>query len=126
MSEQIIFTAPRVSTAGSFLTMAFIFDILVTPIERTIATIATSPSGIAATARLIAVISISIQFLPCKSPITNISPQIAIAMYPNVFPSLSSFTCNGVSVFSSSSSILAILPISVSIAVATTTPSPLP
>ena len=106
--------------------MAFIFDILVTPIERTIATIATSPSGIAATARLIAVISISIQFLPCKSPITNINPQIAIAMYPNVFPSLSSFTCNGVSVFSSSSSILAILPISVSIAVATTTPSPLP
>ena len=106
--------------------MAFIFDILVTPIERTIATIATSPSGIAATARLIAVISISIQFLPCKSPMTNISAQITIAIYPNVFPSLSSFTCNGVSVFSSSSSILAILPISVSIAVATTTPSPLP
>ena len=64
LSEQIIFTAPNVSTAGSFLTMAFILDILVTPIERTMATIATSPSGIAATARLIAVISISIQFLP--------------------------------------------------------------
>ncbi|MNJ39266.1 hypothetical protein D3C77_341350 [compost metagenome] len=55
MSEQIILTEPSVSTAGSFFTIALIFDILVTPSARTMATMAGSPSGIAATAKLIAV-----------------------------------------------------------------------
>ncbi|MNP13595.1 hypothetical protein D3C76_1058820 [compost metagenome] len=59
LSEQIILTEPNVSTAGSFLTMALIFDILVTPSANTIATMAGKPSGMAATAKLMAVKNIS-------------------------------------------------------------------
>ena len=51
LSEQIICAHPSVSTAVSFLIIAFLLDILVTPIERTTVTTAARPSGIAATAR---------------------------------------------------------------------------
>ena len=57
-------TDPNVSTAGNFLTMAFFLDILVVPKARTMATIAASPSGMAATANEMAVINISIKSLP--------------------------------------------------------------
>ena len=56
LSEQIICVQPRVSTAVSLRIMALRFDILVTPMERTIVTTVASPSGIAATAREIAII----------------------------------------------------------------------
>ena len=64
MSEQIILTDPRVSTAGNFLTMALILLILVTPRARTMATIAGRPSGMAATAKLIESRSMSTNPLP--------------------------------------------------------------
>ena len=47
---------PRVSTAVSLRMIALRFDILVTPIERTMVTTVASPSGIAATARDMAII----------------------------------------------------------------------
>jgi len=43
---------PSVSTIGSFLTIAFLFAILMTPIARVTVTTIGRPSGIAATARL--------------------------------------------------------------------------
>ena len=54
LSEHMTCVQPSVSTAVSFLMTAERFDILVTPIERTMVTTAASPSGIAATARLTA------------------------------------------------------------------------
>ena len=75
----MIFTAPNVSTAGNFLTIAFFLDMDFTPNDNTIATIATNPSGIAATAKLIEVINISTTCLPCNIPTTKIIPQIAKA-----------------------------------------------
>ena len=51
MSEQMIWAQPRVSTAVSLRMMAFLLDILVTPMDSTMVTTATRPSGMAATAR---------------------------------------------------------------------------
>jgi len=52
LSEQVTVTHPRVSTADSFLTTAFRFPILITPIAEVTATTIGRPSRIAATARL--------------------------------------------------------------------------
>ncbi len=49
-------------------------------------TIAGSPSGIAATAKLIAVINISNVSRPCKKPMRNIIAQMATATKPKYFP----------------------------------------
>ena len=43
---------PNVSTIGNFLTIAFLFAILMTPIASVTVTTIGRPSGIAATARL--------------------------------------------------------------------------
>ena len=53
LSEQIILTEPRFQRQV-ILIIALILDIRVTPKAKTIATIAGNPSGIAATAKLIA------------------------------------------------------------------------
>ncbi|MNH17900.1 hypothetical protein D3C79_775870 [compost metagenome] len=53
LSEQITFIAPRVSTVGSLRMIALLRAMRCTPSERMIDTIAGSPSGTAATARLI-------------------------------------------------------------------------
>ncbi|MBO5496334.1 MAG: cation-translocating P-type ATPase, partial [Oscillospiraceae bacterium] len=50
LSEQITWAQPRVSTAVSRRMMALRLDMLVTPMESTMVTTATSPSGMAATA----------------------------------------------------------------------------
>ena len=57
LSEHITVVLPRVSTAGRRLIIALFFAILVTPSDSIIVTIAGSPSGIAATARLTAVMN---------------------------------------------------------------------
>ena len=51
MSEQIIWAQPKVSTAVSLRIMAFLLDMLVTPMDNTTVTTAAKPSGIAATAK---------------------------------------------------------------------------
>ena len=117
---------PKVSTAGSFFTMAFFFTILCTPIASTIVETAASPSGIAATAKLTAVMNISIGSFPIPIPTMKMIIQMTIATIPNVFPNLFNFTCNGVSVSIVSLIIPAIFPTSVFIPVSTTTPFPLP
>ena len=58
LSEQITVALPNVSTAGNLFTIAFFFTIFCTPIAKTIVDTATSPSGIAATAKETAVINI--------------------------------------------------------------------
>ena len=126
LSEQITVALPNVSTAGNFFTIAFFFTILCTPIASTMVETAANPSGIAATAKLTAVINISIGSFPMPIPTIKIIMQITMATIPNVFPNLFSFTCNGVSVSTVSLIISAIFPTSVCIPVSTTIPFPLP
>ena len=59
LSEQITVALPRASTAGRRRMMAFCAIICCTPMASTMVTIASSPSGMAATARLMAVMNIS-------------------------------------------------------------------
>src|SRR5690606_34262729 len=49
LSEQTIAVQPKVSTAVSLRIIELRLDILVTPIDKTIVTTATNPSGMAAT-----------------------------------------------------------------------------
>ena len=96
------------------------------PMASTIVTMAGSPSGIAATARLIEVINISKAPYFLITPIIKIKAHIPIADNPSIFPVPSSLFCKGVSFFSSFAIIAAIFPTSVSIPVAVTTALPLP
>ena len=126
LSEQITLALPKVSTAGNFFTIAFLFTILWTPIAKTIVEIAAKPSGIAATAKDTAVINIWIGSFPYKVPTTKIIAHITNATIPKVFPKLFNFIWSGVASSSVSLIISAILPTSVSIPVSTTIPFPLP
>ena len=110
LSEQIILTEPSVSTAGNFLITAFFLDMLVTPMERTTATMAASPSGIAATASETDKINISAKLRPCNSAIANITTHIPMANVPSVLPNLSNLISKGVFSFLSELMRLAILP----------------
>jgi len=64
LSEHITVALPNVSTAGNLFTIAFFFTIFCTPIASTIVETAAKPSGIAATAKLTAVINIPIGSFP--------------------------------------------------------------
>ena len=126
LSEQITLLLPKVSTAGNFLIMLFLFAILVTPIESIIVTIAGNPSGIAATASPTAVINISMGSIFLMSPIIKIIMQIAKHAIPNIFPTSPNFFWSGVSGASSSIIIFAICPTFVSIPVSVTIAFPVP
>ncbi len=111
LSEQMTEVDPKVSTAGSFFTMAFRFAMRSTPMERTMVTITGSPSGMADTAKDTAVIKISITGMPPASPIRKMTAQITRAKAPMYFPNSASFCCRGVLTSLSPSSMPAILPI---------------
>ena len=112
---------PSVSTAGRRRMSAFFFTIRCTPMERTIVTMAGSPSGIAETASETAVIKISSTSMPESSPTTKMTAQANSATMPRYLPSCASFFCSGVCPSSSPSSRPAMRPISVCIPVAVTT-----
>ena len=77
LSEQITDAQPRVSTAGRRLTMAPRPAMRCTPMASTMVTMAGSPSGIAATARLTAVRNMPSSSFPWSSPRPNITPHTA-------------------------------------------------
>ena len=126
LSEQITLLLPKVSTAGSFLTMLFFFAILVTPIDNIIVTIAGKPSGIAATASPTEVINISTGSIFLSIPITNIKAHIHKQAIPRVFPTSPSFLWIGVSGASFVIIIFAIWPTFVFIPVSVTIASACP
>ena len=131
MSVQIIWTHPSVSTAVSFLIIAFCLAILVTPIDNKIVTTAAKPSGIAATAKLIANINESITKLIVilglfKRLIANIQMQMLITIIVKSLLNLFNLFCKGVKLFLLSLITFAILPISVFIPVEVTLKIPLP
>ena len=103
-----------------------LYSIRCIPIASTIVTIAGSPSGIAATARLTEVINIGNGGCLRKSPIPKIMPQIISAPMPSSLPVSPSFFCKGVSRSSCSAKRAAIFPISVAMPVAVTATVPLP
>ena len=134
LSEHMTSVLPSVSTAGSFLTIAFFLDSFCTPIAMIMVITAVKLSGIAATASATAVINESITLSAVTEPvptadsmpITKTSAATTSTAIEINLPVLSSLRCKGVTFFSLVSSIDAILPISASIPVAVTTPSPCP
>ena len=126
MSEQITPAHPRVSTAGSFFTMAPRRAIRPTPRARTMVTMAGSPSGMAATARETAVRNMSSRSFPWMSPTPNITAHTHRHRKDRVFEISPIRRWRGVSVPSLSRSSPAIRPIWVSIPVAHTRAVPRP
>ena len=91
LSTHITSVLPKVSTEGSFLTKTFLFIIFWTPKAKEIVTTAGKPSGIAATAKLIAVTSISAAFPSLKTPTKNTIKLMKITAIPSHFPKTPNF-----------------------------------
>ena len=126
LSEQITPAHPKVSTAGSFFTMAPRWAIRPTPRARTMVTMAGSPSGMAATARETAVRNMSSRSFPWMSPTPNITAHTHRHRKDRVLEISPIRRWRGVSVPPLSSSRPAICPIWVSIPVAHTRAVPRP
>ena len=80
LSEQITVVQPSVSTAASLRTMAWRLAMRCMPSARVTVTTAGSPSGMAATARAMAVMAVSTRSSPRARPSANISATTTPAM----------------------------------------------
>ena len=110
---------------------AFLCDILVTPIESTIVTTATRPSGIAATASEIASMKVSIMTSMLRrpaliTPSANMNAHMTSTSLVSISGSGTNVTLNSQGSSSACARASAILPISVSMPVAVMTTLPLP
>ncbi|OPZ51246.1 MAG: hypothetical protein BWY92_00291 [Firmicutes bacterium ADurb.BinA052] len=126
LSEHMTSALPSVSTAGRWRMIAFLAAIRCTPMAMTMVTIAGSPSGIAATAKLTAVRNMSKAPSPRARPAMNTPAHMSSAAIPSFLPRISSLRWSGVVSCSASWSMAAILPIWVDIPVAATTATPRP
>jgi hypothetical protein len=126
LSEQIAEVDPRVSTAGSRLTMALRRAISLVPIESSAVTTAGRPVGIAATARVTPVTNSVSNESPLISPRMTTIASATPAIAAMIFDRPSSCFCSGVFSVSVLASMLAMWPISVAIPVSVTTSSPRP
>ena len=126
LSEQMTSTDPSVSTAGSLRTRALRFNIRCAPSARVNVTTAGSPSGITATATLMALRSMSETDSPPHMPMANTSAATITPARASFLPTASSRCCSGVGSGFTSWMSTAILPSSVCMPVATTTPWPRP
>ncbi len=126
MSEQITEAEPSVSTEASFRTSALFCTMRFAPSVKTTVTTVGSPSGIAATVREIAVLTISIQLMPCSIPIPTMAATMVNAAAISIFESTSMRCCSGVLLSFVCMSRSAICPIWVCIPVDVTTPTPCP
>ncbi len=119
-------TEPSVSTAGNLRINAWRRSIRCDPIASVNVTTAGRPSGITATATLMAVSTRSVTASPEIAPITTTASATATPRSASCLPTRSKRRCSGVCSDSTSCSIVAMRPSSVRIPVATTTPSPRP
>ena len=126
LSEQMTSVQPKVSTAWSRRIRERCFTIRPTANAKEMVTMAGSPSGTAATARLTPVSSISKRGSPRRIPAPATMAQIIRQPMAIYLPSWSSFFCRGVCSSSISPIIPAILPIWVPMPVAMTRPTPRP
>ena len=100
LSEQITPAHPKVSTAGSFFTMARRLAMRLTPRASTMEMMAGRPSGMAATARDTAVRNISSRFRPWSSPTPNMTAHTHRHRKDSVLEISPIFFCKGVSLSS--------------------------
>ena len=118
---------PRVSTEASFLMMAFCFAILETPSANVIVSTAGSPSGMAETARLTAIMNIfSSSCWWTKTPMRKTHMVRMTEIAPSWRPIFSIFRFKGGSSTTTDCTIPAILPNSVLIPVSVTNATALP
>ena len=96
LSEQITVVEPSVSTAGSRRTRAPLRARRQRPAASATVVTAGSPSGMAATARLMAVSSISPIGCPCRMPASPTTPHTASASPMRRRPSASTWRSSGV------------------------------
>ena len=122
LSEHITDVQPSVSTLWSLFTRTFCFIMRLTASARAIVTVAGSPSGIAAIAMVIPVMSISKTFSPRRTPAPKTAAQTMRHIIATAFPSSASRFCKGVCSLPMSVSIPDIFPICVSMPVAMTFP----
>ena len=113
LSEQMTPAQPRVSTAGSRLTMALRRAMRCTPRASTMVTMAGRPSGMAATARETAVMNMSKISLPWRSPTPNMTAQTHRQTKERVLEISAIFRWRGVAAVSSSMRSPAMRPTSV-------------
>ncbi len=122
LSEQMTVVLPRVSTEASLLTMDFWRAILETPRARVMVRTAGSPSGIAETARLTAVMNmVSRSNLWTNIPMRKTQMQRMTEIAPSCRPILSILRFSGGSSTSMACTIPAMFPNSVLIPVSVTT-----
>lgn len=126
LSVHITVVLHKVSTALSFLISAFFLYIFWTPRASVIVTIAGNHSGIAETARLIAMNIISMSDDHLINPMINITIHIANAIPPRSIHNFFNFFCNGVCISCVDCTISAIAHNSVCIPVLTTIPFAFP
>ena len=120
LSEQMTLAQPRVSTAGSFFTMAPRSAIRPTPRASTMVTMAGRPSGMAATARETAVRNMPSMSFPWSSPTPNMTAHTERHRKEREREISPIFRWRGVGWVSPSSSRPAMRPICVSMPVAVT------
>src|SRR5262249_1194356 len=97
LSRQIVCTAPSVSTAARRRMRTPCRRMLRMPRARTVVATVGNPSGTAATAREIAVLSISNAPYPCSSPMPKTRPHTALLSKTSCLPIAPSCCCSGVS-----------------------------
>ncbi len=122
LSEQMVVTEPRDSTAGSRRTRAFLCAILPAPIASATVTTAGSASGMAATARLTAVRNMSTSGSPRRIPAAKTTAQMPSATRASSRPNCASRRCSGVCPSMPDWRRVAMRPSSVAMPVATTMP----
>ncbi len=96
MSEQITEAEPRVSTEGRRRTIARRRIIRCTPRAREMVTMAGSPSGMAATARLTPAMNIWYRGRPRQKPRRVTARQMARQAVTRIFPRRLRRRCSGV------------------------------
>jgi len=121
LSEQMVVTEPKVSTDGKRRTSALTATMRRAPRANSTVTTAGSASGMAATARLMAVSAISSGASPRSTPTTKTMAQMPSTASASRLPNAARRSCSGVP-RSSPSSRRATLPSSVCMPVATTRP----
>mmetsp|Transcript_16441 Transcript_16441/g.24596 ORF Transcript_16441/g.24596 Transcript_16441/m.24596 type:complete len:220 (+) Transcript_16441:394-1053(+) len=126
LSEATTVAHPSVSTDVNFFTIAFDRAILNTPSARVTVTQIGRPSGIAATARLTATVTVSKKGLPRRNPNNAIKAITMLLITANVLPSSSILTWRGLFLLSTLPNSFATFPNSVLFPTATTMALPRP
>jgi len=126
LSEQMVVTDPRVSTAGSLRMRAFRRIMRCAPRARQMVTMAGNPSGTAATARATAMMNISSTAPPSSKPSTKTRPTRTKQAMASHLPSSAILRWSGVLSSDTCCNMPAMLPNCVLMPVSTTTAAPRP